>query len=161
MFRTAFRMFRTAFCQSNRSITSDPIRSPLVVPISLAARARRSYIVGSPRCPIKAIVGRANDGLGTRSLKLTAGRGKLPPNEHKRAGRVFLQPFEDRRHWFGEWDPVLARGLHARGRDRPDLGLEVDLRPLGQTGLARPQRAQDCHLQGEAAESWCPAATAS
>ena len=42
---------------------------------------------------------------------------------------------------------MLPARLHALGRDRPELRLQVDFRPLGADDLARARRRQDAKLK--------------
>ena len=54
---------------------------------------------------------------------------------------------QDRERGLAERDAMLARCLHALGRDGPDLGVKVDLRPSRAENFAGSRRRQDSEFQ--------------
>ena len=54
---------------------------------------------------------------------------------------------QDRERGLAERDAMLARRLHALGRDGPDLGVKVDLRPSRAENFAGSSRRQDSEFQ--------------
>jgi hypothetical protein len=56
---------------------------------------------------------------------------------------------EDRERGLAERNAMLARRLHALGRDSPDLGVKIDLRPSGSENFPGSRRRQDGEFQRE------------
>jgi hypothetical protein len=73
----------------------------------------------------------------------------LQARKDERPGPDLGKPFDDRQRPPRKRDAMLARGLHAESRNRPNLALvEVEFLPRRVQNLARARRRQDQESQG-------------